>query len=328
MSLAQYQRKFRALYVNTTRGRRSPHKVCMLLAMLDLARGGALKANRIVYGPQILERYNRYFDAVRAEQDHPSAYFPFFHLGGDLRAIERGGDRLRSFWHLRPLPGHEAELARMSTARSHRDIIEVIECATLDPELFELLHSGSNIEVLAETLAQHWFDRGLEDLAAVANQGRQISLYERQLRAFEPARLMAHDLPEAIRNPAFRRVVVENYDYRCAASGLRIVLPDGTAMVEAAHIHPFSEAADDDPRNGLALTPDMHWAMDRNLIAPDADFVWRVSRALDDRVPDYQRLTGLDGRKLFLPGEKRLWPKRESLAWRIERLNMGYRRAL
>ena len=97
---------------------------------------------------------------------------------------------------------------------------------------------------------------------------------------------------------------------------------------DAAHIHPFSEAADDDPRNGLALTPDMHWAMDRNLIAPDADFVWRVSRALDDRVPDYQRLTGLDGRKLFLPGEKRLWPKRESLAWRIERLNMGYRRAL
>jgi hypothetical protein len=25
------------------------------------------------------------------------------------------------------------------------------------------------------------------------------------------------------------------------------------AMVEAAHIHPFSEAGDDDPRNGLAL---------------------------------------------------------------------------
>jgi putative restriction endonuclease len=34
------------------------------------------------------------------------------------------------------------------------------------------------------------------------------------------------------------------------------------------HLHPFAEAGDDDPRNGIALTPDMHWAMDRHLIAP------------------------------------------------------------
>ncbi len=321
MSLADYQRKFCALKVNTTGRRRSPHKVCMLLAMLDLARGGGLTCNRIIYGPPLLERYNRYFEAVRTDQDHANAYFPFFHLGGDLRVIESGGARLVSFWHLQALPGHEAELDRMSTARSHRDIVEVIACATLDPELFDLLQSPANIEALAETLAQHWFDRGLQDLAAVANEGRQISLYERQLRAFEPMRLTARDLPEAIRGPAFRRVVVENYDFRCAASGLRIVLPDGTAMVEAAHIHPFSEAADDDPRNGLALTPDMHWALDKNLIAPDPDYVWHVSGALDDRVPDYKRLTDLKGRKLILPAEKRLWPKRESLAWRMEHLN-------
>jgi putative restriction endonuclease len=323
VSLADYQRKFRALYVNSRDGRRSPHKICMLLAMLDLARAGSLKVNRIVYGPALLERYSRYFDSVRAEQDHPNAYFPFFHLGGALRAIERGGGRPASFWHLQPLPGHEMELARMTTVRSHRDITEVIAYASLDAELFELLQVESNIEVLAKTLAQHWFDRGLEDLAAVANEGRQISLYERQLRSFEPQRLEAREPPEAIRSPAFRRVVIENYDFRCAASGERIVLPDGTPMVEAAHIHPFSESADDDPRNGMALTPDMHWAMDKYLIAPDPEFVWRVSRNLDDRIPEYQRLTNLNGKKVFLPGEKRFWPKRESLAWRIARLNAG-----
>ena len=62
MSLADYQRKFCALYVNSRNGRRSPHKICMLLAMLDLARVGSLKVNRIAYGPTLLERYNhRYF---------------------------------------------------------------------------------------------------------------------------------------------------------------------------------------------------------------------------------------------------------------------------
>ena len=35
---------------------------------------------------------------------------------------------------------------------------------------------------------------------------------------------------------AFRRIVSENYDYRCAASGWRIILPEGRVMVEAANV--------------------------------------------------------------------------------------------
>ena len=82
--------------------------------------------------------------------------------------------------------------------------------------------------------------------------------------------------------------MTQAYDYRCAATGLRILLPGGEAMVEAAHLHPFAEAGDDDPRNGIALTPDMHWAMDRHLIAPGP--------------------------------EPRLYPKQDALAWRVRQL--------
>jgi putative restriction endonuclease len=91
-------------------------------------------------------------------------------------------------------------------------------------------------------------------------------------------------------------------------------------MVEAAHIHPFAVSGDDDPRNGLALTPDMHWAMDRNLIAPGPDLNWHVSRLLDDRLPDLQRLVTLQGRPLLLPSQRHMWPREEALAWRQDRL--------
>jgi putative restriction endonuclease len=91
-------------------------------------------------------------------------------------------------------------------------------------------------------------------------------------------------------------------------------------MVEAAHIHPFCEAGDDDPRNGLALCPNMHWAMDRNLIAPGTDLKWHVSLALDSRIPDFAALVALEGMPVFLPREPRHAPKRESLEWRMERL--------
>lgn len=73
-------------------------------------------------------------------------------------------------------------------------------------------------------------------------------------------------------------------------------------------------------RNGLALCPNMHWAMDRNLIAPGPDLKWHVSAALDKRVPDFRMFVDLEGVPLFPSREPRFTPKREVLEWRIERL--------
>jgi putative restriction endonuclease len=114
--------------------------------------------------------------------------------------------------------------------------------------------------------------------------------------------------------------VTQIYDYRCAATGLRFLLPSGVAMVEAAHIHPFSESQDDDPCNGLALTPNMHWAMDRFLISPGPDLKWHVSDLLDDRIKDNEILLSLRGKPLFLPNDLRMVPKRDALEWRLDRL--------
>lgn len=214
MSLSTYFDRFRQLNVNVAHGRASPHKICMLLAVLDLARGGALTANRVEFAPPLLERYALYFNAVRAEGDHPNPYFPFFHLAGRLRG---GGE---SFWHLQPKSGREHVLASMSTARTVWHVTDNIDHARLDAELFDLL----------------------QDALAV------------------------------------------------------------------------------DTRSAV-IAPDMHWALDRHLIAPHTDFRWRVSRALDRRIPDYQVLTELEGKPLFLPREAHMYPKREAIEWRLAMLH-------
>ncbi len=317
MSVESYCEKFARLNVNIRNGRASPHKICMLLAMLDLARSGALQENRIYYTPPLLERYARYFDAVRGPSDHRNPYFPYFFLKGKLR----GG--APSFWHSSPLPGREDVLAAMGSARSNSDITDNVAFVSLDQELFGLLKSEGNIERLAESLSATWFDRGLSELRAVVERSAEVSRYEHRLRVDPTLLVRAPPPPTYVRDPAFRRVVTQLYDYRCAATGLRIVLPDGTAMVEAAHIHPFSEAQDDDPRNGLALTPDMHWAMDQDLIAPGPDFKWHVSPRLDPRVPDYKVLLDLNRQRVFLPNEARMYPKREALEWRLARLDQA-----
>lgn len=313
--LSYYCECFRLLKVNIAHGRASPHKICMLLAVLDLARGGALTSNRIEYAPSLLERYATYFNAIRGEGDHANPYFPFFHLKGFLR----GGTH--SFWHLHAKPGREEIVDQMSGARSAGQITSNIEYASLDPALFELLQHPFAIDALSTELARTWFGRGLQELERIVASTQEISRYERLIRGpAVQATKVAELPPRYIRDPAFRRVVLESYDYRCTATGLRLVLPDGTAMVEAAHIHPFCETGDDDPRNGLALTPDMHWAMDRNLIAPDMDFRWRVGKALDSRIPDHRALTSLEGKALFLPREPHRYPKRDAIEWRLSLL--------
>lgn len=314
MSVQGYIDKFLRLNVAAARGSRSPHKVCMLLAVLDLARSGALLCNEIRYTPALLERYRQYFDAVRGPSDHPNPWFPFFHLQGRLR----GGEK--SFWHLRALPGREAALESLDSARSARAITDNVDYAWLDDDLYALLTDPIAADELAASLAREWFSRDFSDLGAVVARGREIGNYEKAIRNLELGRADVREVPVAVRNPAFRRVVTEVYDYRCAATGTRLVLPDGRAMVEAAHIHPFSESRDDDPRNGLALTPDMHWAMDENLIAPTPDFRWRVSQALDKRIPENQFLVRLDGEPLLLPQEKRWWPRQDVLEWRLGQL--------
>ena len=315
MSLATYEESVARLIVNVRDGRASPHKICMLLAVLDLARGGGLEENRILFAPPLLERYARFFAAVRGPGDRANPYFPFFHLAGKLR----GG--APSFWHLQPLPGREDVLAALNSARSPIDITSNVAYATLDTELFALLQRPPDIEALGEAISQRWFDRGLSELRAVVARSSEISRYEQQLRAGAALQAREPTPPAYVRDPAFRRVVTQLYDYRCAATGLRILLmPSGEAMVEAAHIHPFHEAGDDDPRNGLALSPNMHWAMDKNLIAPGPDFKWYVSSTLDSRVPDFAGLLSLQGKPLFLPTEARMYPKREVLDWRLDRL--------
>ena len=313
-AIASYAHQFTRLSVNRTASGPSPHKACMLLAVLDLARAGGLPENRISFAPPLLDRYRLFFDAVRRPADHANPYFPFFHLKGALR----GGRR--SFWHLAPLPGRESALDALDSARSLRSVTDNVAYAYLDDELFALLQDPASIDRLSAVLSGHWFGRQTADLDSVARMGREIGAYEQRLRETDTATGVIREAPEAIRSPAFRRVVTQIYDYRCAASGTRVILADGTVMVEAAHIHPFAESSDDDPRNGLALTPNMHWAMDQNLIAPGPDYRWHVSKNLDERIADHGFLVSLRGRPLILPGERRWYPRQDVLEWKHARI--------
>jgi putative restriction endonuclease len=311
ISLDSYLRRFQRLRVNRKADSFSPHKPGMLLAVIELAEAGALSENRILVAPPLLERYRALFDLVRSERDHPNPYFPFFHL------------RAEGFWHLRALPGREDVLAAMKTARAVADIEQNVAYARLDHQLHALLLDPVAREVLRNDLVAFWFPAEHEQLLAQLEREGALGRYERRLRGLTEGRDIKEpaepDL-EKVRSTAFRRTVLEAYDYRCAASGWRIILPDGQVMAEAAHLIPFAASADDDPRNGIALAPSYHWALDRNLIAPGPDLRWHVSKVLDARLRDNAALLDLDGTDLLLPQNARYRPRQDALQYRLEHL--------
>lgn len=69
------------------------------------------------------------------------------------------------------------------------------------------------------------------------------------------------------RSAAFRSDVRNEYDTRCAVSGIGLRTPKGLVEVEAAHIVPLKWGGSDDVRNGLALTSTLHWALDHGLFS-------------------------------------------------------------
>ncbi len=309
--MKNYLDQLTALRMNRQNGHVSPHKAIMMLAVIDLIASGDAEDNRIVYGPELLEHFRRYFDVVKTDADSFTPILPFFHL------------RSSPFWHHRPVSGQEAVCAALSDPGGPRKLQSVVEYAFLDDELFAALQQSSVRQEIREALICRYFPSKHNELMRLADQEEGAGLYAQVLRGQikEPDCVKEED-DEAVRDLAFARVVKRAYHYQCAACGLRILF-DGISLVDAAHIIPFAVSHDDDPCNGMALCKNHHWSMDQELIFPCSDNLWHVRKDIDDRMDSQRALIGLDGKSILSPEQKQFAPKQQALAWREQRLRAG-----
>jgi putative restriction endonuclease len=112
---------------------------------------------------------------------------------------------------------------------------------------------------------------------------------------------------------AFRVMVTDGYQRRCAISGER-TLP----VLEAAHIKPYAKDGPHNIRNGLLLRSDIHTLFDDGYITVTPDYHVEVSNRIKEEFEngrDYYRHHG--NKLLILPpnGEK---PSQEFLLWHNE----------
>jgi predicted restriction endonuclease len=116
------------------------------------------------------------------------------------------------------------------------------------------------------------------------------------------------------REAAFREIVLSNYGFTCAVTGLRF-RHGRTIEAEAAHIIGKDVLGTDDPRNGLALSRTAHWAFDRGLVTISDQYELIVHRQA--KAADHALFPILEaaGNFILLPSESVYRPHPEALEW-------------
>jgi putative restriction endonuclease len=286
-----------------------PHKPVLLLAIIDLLDRGVVKTNAVPLSDELISSFKRCFAVVKRGNDQPTIQNPFFHLSGD------------GFWQLVPLHGEDPiyRPGATSGAPSVAELRRRVAHGAFDAGFWMLLGNPVARHQLREALIARYFPDRREELAATVIHNRTDRVPDK----------LQEDLPPG-RDAAFRRTILEVYDYRCAACGIRVLLNHTMSLVEAAHLIPFGESRNDKPTNGMGLCPNHHWAMDRHLIAPCPDTkrragVWRVNEErLDERIEGQRDLVGLAGKAVIPPSEEKFYPAIEGLRWREEHLVTTY----
>jgi len=117
---------------------------------------------------------------------------------------------------------------------------------------------------------------------------------------------------------AFRVMVTDFYDRRCAVTGERS-LP----ALEAAHIRPVAENGTHRINNGLLIRSDIHRLFDRGYVTVTPDCHFRVSHRLRDDFDNGEVYYRMHGEEIRVPTDPDKRPSRELLEWHADTIFLG-----
>lgn len=117
---------------------------------------------------------------------------------------------------------------------------------------------------------------------------------------------------------AFRIVVTDTYQRRCAVSGER-TLP----ALDAAHIRPFSDGGRHEASNGLLLRRDIHSLFDAGYVTVSPELKFEVSRRIKEEFENGRHYYAMHGQPIAKPSDPKKQPDISALSWHNEKRYLG-----
>jgi putative restriction endonuclease len=299
-NLAYYCDCLANLNVSKTKERGTAnHKPILILSVLELITQQSIVENRIFVSNELIETFKKYWSILVANSTYTDAlHYPFVHL------------RREGFWHLKFKDTYEGD--RIKTTNKLK---EKVEYAYLDNELFSLLQDAFSRQFLVDSLVSTWFADSRSNLGNILDIDLEFDRVEEPELQNLDAEVKITLRKSIVRNSFFRKLVVREYDYRCAFCKLRITRDPNQNIVDGAHIKPFSEFLDSKIDNGLSLCKNHHWAFDLGWFSVDDNYRILVTQDLDDDSPYTRAMKDFDRELISLPSNERYFPRLESLKW-------------
>lgn len=267
----------------------APHKPLLLLAVMDLIESGTITSNPIPRSAELTYQFMTYSRIVAHRRGALDIRMPFHHLSGD------------GVWE--PL---DAQL-RPSPAR------KVTQFALCSDGVWAAFHDATFREQARRVLISRWFTLS-EQLALAAT----LNIPEGELGT-AVAQVAEAERATAVkqgRDVQFRLVVVAGYAFTCCLTRHRLMTTSRGSLVDAAHIHQFSDSRNNDPRNGIALCKNAHWMFDQGLWTITDDLTVKVARThFTEHHPHGKGLTEYDDMPLLAPADPTLKPDPVYLEW-------------
>ncbi len=273
----------------------APHKPLMLLTVIDLVDSGNIVDGWVPYDVRLVSRFRDYWELVLERQrNQPDIPMPFHALGSDR-------DRVWSRFTSDGQPSSAKATTRL---------------CNLDPNLFACLLDAGFRRQARKTLVTIYFTPR-EQVMLCARLGLPVPRTA-EIRALREQAVEFKARQKKGRDSRFKSDVLGGYYFTCALTGYRLDT-DASYIVQAAHIQQHAVSGNDDPRNGLALTPDAHWMFDQGLwtAVPRGDdlLVHVAVGRLSESSPHGRSLAAQDGRPLYFHEHARLRPAAEYFAW-------------
>lgn len=290
----------------------APHKPVLLLTLLDMIDRGQISENRVKITPELVATFRVYWRAFVSEgRWQERIVLPFRHL------VYEG------WWELIK-NDHPVSKQALGDPTSIRQLIEKVDGGRFSADLWELLQdpmiratfrehlkttyfpviAGSPYEAVASSLFEVVADplaADVERLIAEAANGRF---------RLKPSRSEQDSDYAYLRHHIFPRVVKDLYKNTCAICGLAVHTDRGDTVIDAAHIVPFAESHNDDPRNGLALCKNHHWSFDHGWFSLTDNYRVIVSSRVRNASPFL-----IEGVPITLPDHSQYAPAKDALAW-------------
>lgn len=231
------------LRVNRSQGL-APLKPLLLLVVLEMIENGDLQGPLLKLTPELAFRFSQFGTIVAHRRtQRMDIRLPFYHLSSD------------GLWSAFTKDGTES-LDPKTT-----------QFVKIDEEFFSLSQSAEFRSIARGVLIRSYFEP--TEQVALASL---VNLSIADLASTRSTVCESESSYQSGRDVRFRLDIVAAYNYTCALTGYRVTTIDGTSIIDAAHIHQFSESRNNDPKNGIALCKNAHWMFDQGLWSLDDDY--------------------------------------------------------